>query len=184
MDDPGSRVGLTATDGAGRLELRDATALDIGAIREVVRAGWAYAYRGIVPEGAQREFVERAYSDEALRRRMERGVFLVAVAEGGVVGFVDLSPSGPGEVELAALYVLPEHHGRGIGTRLLEGGLARFPDAERCVLGVVAENAGARRFYEARGFWVVGEAVWRFAGGEAVELRMVRELGQPGPPGC
>jgi len=136
-----------------------------------------------VTEETQREFVERAYSDESLRQRMARGAFLVAVVQGEVVGFVDLSAEGSG-VEVAALYVLPEHHGRGVGTRLLEEGLVRFPNAERCVLEVVRENATARRFYEARGFRAVGEAVWRFPGGRAVELRMVRELGRPDPSGC
>jgi ribosomal protein S18 acetylase RimI-like enzyme len=93
-----------------------------------------------------------------------------------VVGFADLHAGSEDEVELAALYVLPELHRGGIGTRLLDEGLTRFPRARRCVLEVVRENEGARRFYEARGFRTVGESVWRFSGGEAVELRMVREL--------
>jgi ribosomal protein S18 acetylase RimI-like enzyme len=117
---------------------------------------------------------------------MERGVFLVAVVDGEVVGFADFFAASPDEVELAAIYVLPEAHGQGIGTRLLEEGLARFPRAKRCVLEVARDNAGARRFYAARGFRAVGESVWRFAGGEAVELRVLREIsaGVPGRPDC
>jgi len=78
---------------------------------------------------------------------------------------------------LAALYVLPEAHGRGVGSRLLEEGLARFPFAGGCVLRVVRENEGARRFYEAQGFRIAGEAAWRFGGRELTELEMVRALG-------
>lgn len=158
------------------MEIRNATAREAGEVREVARQGWAHAYQGTVPEEAQREFVEGAYSDESLRRRMDRGAFLVAVLGREVVGFANLHAGSGDEVELAALYVLPELHGRGIGMRLLEEGLARFPRARRCVLEVVRENEGARRFYEARRFRIVGESMWRFSGGETVELRMVREL--------
>jgi ribosomal protein S18 acetylase RimI-like enzyme len=156
--------------------IREALPEDFGAVREVARAGWTHAYSGIVPEEVQREFLEVAYSEQSLQRRMDRGVLLVAVLEGEVLGFANLHAGSGDEVELAALYVLPEHHGRGIGTRLLEEGLTRFPRARRCALEVVRENEDALRFYEARGFRTMGESVWRFPGGEAVELRMVREL--------
>lgn len=159
-------------------QVRELRPSDWGVVRAVARAGWAYAYEGVIPERTRREFLEGAYSDATLRRRMENGVFLVAVVGGEAVGFADFFFStDPGvEVELGAIYVLPELHGRGIGGRLLEEGLARFRRVERCVIWVVRENYEARGFYEACGFRAVGEGAWSLPGLELVELQMALEL--------
>jgi ribosomal protein S18 acetylase RimI-like enzyme len=161
------------------VEIREALPEDFGSVREVARQGWAFAYDGIIPSEAQREFLTQAYSAASLQERLGRGAFLVAVLnddDGVVDGFADFRPLGSG-VELAALYVLPGAHGRGVGSRLLEEGLARFPFAGDCVLRVVRENEGARRFYEARGFRAAGEAAWRFGERDLTELEMVRAIG-------
>lgn len=50
---------------------------------------------------------------------------VVAVTEGAVVGFAQLLSDGEIQAYLATLVVLPEHRGRGIGTGLIEAGLAR-----------------------------------------------------------
>ena len=55
---------------------------------------------------------------------------------------------------LAALFVAPEHQGRGVGSRLLQLAKKMRGALE---LGVYAENSRAIRFYAARGFRVVGE---------------------------
>lgn len=52
------------------------------------------------------------------------------------------------------LYVLPEAHGQGIGTELLD--VAKGA-SERLQLWTFQRNARARRFYEARGFALVEE---------------------------
>ncbi len=151
---------------------------DLRAVQEVARITWAETYRGIIPEDERTSFVERAYSEESLKRRMEMGVFLVAVLGSEVVGFADFDPDPgkPGEVELAAIYVLPETQGHGVGNRLLEAGIGRCASAGSLTLRVARDNLGGRRFYEARGFRVVGEHVWRTPGGEVSELEMVLEV--------
>jgi len=163
-----------------RVEVRNMIVRDLRAVQEVARITWAQTYRCIIAEDELRSFVERAYSEESLRHRMERGVFLVAVLDGEVVGFADFDPDPgrPSEVELAALYVLPEMQGRGVGTRLLETGIGRFGAAGSLTLRVAKDNLDGRRFYEARGFRSVGEHVWRTAGGDVYELEMVLEIGR------
>jgi ribosomal protein S18 acetylase RimI-like enzyme len=188
---PGSgRVGYgPALDGATETSIRWRRAAwksgrwasgDLGAVQEVARITWAETYRGIIPEDELTSFVERAYSEKSLEHRMETGVFLVAVVGGEVVGFADFDPEPgkSGEVELAAIYVLPEMQGRGVGTRLLEAGIGRFGSAGSLTLRVARDNLGGRRFYEARGFRSVGEHVWRTATGEVYELEMVLEIGR------
>ena len=184
------RVGYgPALDGATRdpysmeesgVEVREMGVGDLDAVEEVARITWGETYRCIIPEDEQARFAGRAYSEESLKYRMETGVFLVAVLGGEVVGFADFDPDPgkPGEVELAAIYVLPKMQGRGVGTRLLEAGIGRFDSAGSLTLRVARDNFGGRRFYEARGFRSVGEHVWRTAVGEVYELEMVLEIGR------
>jgi hypothetical protein len=132
------------------VEAREMGVGDLGAAQEVARITRAETYRCIIPEDELTGFVERAYSEESLKHRMETGRFLVAVLGGEVVGVRGLRPGarqvwGGGAAGM-----------RGVGTRLLE----------------------ARRFYEARGFRSVGEHVWRTAAGEVSELEMVLEIGR------
>ena len=73
---------------------------DLRAVQEVARITWSETYRGIIPEDERASFVERVYSEESLKHRMETGVFLVAMMDGEVVGFADFDPDAgkPGEV--------------------------------------------------------------------------------------
>ncbi len=153
---------------------------DLDAVQKVAHITWAETYRCIIHEDEVTSFVERAYSEGSLRRRMETGVFLVAVLDGEVVGFADFDPEAgkSGEVELAAIYVLPEMQGCGVGTRLLEAGIGRFDSAGSLTLRVARDNLGGRWFYEARGFRGVAEHVWRTPAGEVYELEMVLEIGR------
>jgi GNAT superfamily N-acetyltransferase len=52
------------------------------------------------------------------------------------------------------LYVLPEHQGRGAGGALLDQAQSSFPILQ---LWTFQRNAGARQFYERRGFRMVRE---------------------------
>ncbi|MFC7071639.1 GNAT family N-acetyltransferase [Halovenus rubra] len=86
---------------------------------------------------------------------------LVAVVDGAVRGFVDIRWGdaetkafvNESEADLKAIYVEPEYWGEGIGTKLLERGLALLPDLTEAVrLDVFAKNERARQFYESHGF--------------------------------
>ncbi len=136
----------------GRIEVRDAGDDDVSAIQRVARTTWHYTYRDSVPDRVRAKFLNRAYSAVSLAERIGSNVFLVALHDGTVVGFADFRPLPGSRVELAALYVLPEVQGRGIGTRLLRAGIDRFPLGTGFVLRVERGNAPARRFYELHGF--------------------------------
>lgn len=162
-------------------EVRDAQSSDVRGIQDVARTTWDDAYRQIIPEEVRTEFVNRAYSRAALARRIAEGTFLVAVADDRVVGFADFDSVSPDEVELAAIYVLPEAQGRGVGTRLLEAGIGRFPSTKKITLRVERENAPARRFYESRGFAPGRRLTERFLGHELHEVEMTLEVGRTSP---
>jgi N-acetylglutamate synthase-like GNAT family acetyltransferase len=130
----------------GRVEIRDAGVHDVREIQNVARTTWDHTHRESIPEKVRKEFVSQAYSTDSLRHGMEANVFLVASHNGSVVGFADFRSRSSTEAELAAIYVLPEMQGRGIGARLLQAGISRFSLSTSFVLRVERDNTRARRF--------------------------------------
>lgn len=149
-------------------------------VRGAVRAhglAWREAYEGLLPE----EFLERMPvdpDDEVIAewhdgfRENHEGI-LVAVEDGTVLGFVDIRWGdaetkafvGEGEADLTAIYVHPDHWGRGVGTALLDAGLALLPESVDTVrLEVFADNDVAIPFYEARGFERTGTGEYEVDG--------------------
>ncbi len=104
---------MSAGEGTGQAEVRDARGDDVRAVQRVAQTTWDHTYRDSIPERVREEFVSRAYSADSLRRRMESNVFLAALQDGNIVGFADFRPLSQTEVELAAIYVLPGMQGRG-----------------------------------------------------------------------
>ncbi|HYU95669.1 MAG TPA: GNAT family N-acetyltransferase [Sphingomicrobium sp.] len=90
--------------------------------------------------------------------------FLVAEADGGIVGYaklgplkLDIEPSGTARL-LSQLYVLPSHAGAGIGGALLDRAVeqSRRAGIAELYLTVFVDNRRARRFYARYGFEAVG----------------------------
>ncbi|GIV95903.1 MAG: N-acetyltransferase [Herpetosiphonaceae bacterium] len=139
------------------IEIRRMTLEDITAVQEVARITWAHTYEGIIPSHIQEQFLNAAYSPAALQRRLENDIFLLAVQHGHVVGFADFAEIRTGGVELAAIYILPEAQGKGIGTRLLRAGIEALGSRPSLRVVVERDNRAARLFYEARGFQLIRE---------------------------
>ena len=161
----------------------EATIRYTGGIQNTAHLTWEGTYRNTIPEDVRRRFVERAYSTDSLKRRIEADVFLVAVEDDEILGFADFHPvSGrDGEVELAAIYVLPGMQGRGIGTQLLKAGLDKLTSARNVRLRVERNNHPARRFYERHGFTEVGEHREQLFGHDFHEVEMkLRVAGRGG----
>lgn len=151
---------------------------DHAEVRRIARKTWADTYSGIIPEDAQRRFVERVYSDEMLAWRGKRGVFLVAVGGSGIIGFADFNrPFDDDRVAgLAAIYVLPGEQRNGAGSKLLTEGIRRFSDARSMVVRFGAKNNAARNFYKRHGFEKVGESEEDFLGHPSKMVEMSRPL--------
>jgi ribosomal protein S18 acetylase RimI-like enzyme len=77
--------------------------------------------------------------------------------------------------ELSKCYVLPDHHGQGVASALMDASLtaARARGVAGVWLGVNNENARAQRFYAKSGFETVGSK--RFLMGDAYEDDFVME---------
>ncbi len=80
--------------------------------------------------------------------------------------------------ELSKMYVLPDYHGAGVATALMERALATAEEwGVRCVwLGVNQANQRAQRFYIKNGFTISGTRTFQVGARRENDFVMVREL--------
>jgi GNAT superfamily N-acetyltransferase len=145
-------------------QIRPATPEDEPSLLEIQHSS-AIHHATIDPDRWQEQSLDEA--DRARRhwhRKLPRSEGLVAVADGRVVGMIELwlkRPRGAGartrrlKVDLG-LAVAPEWRGRGVGSALMLAAedWARAQGAERMVLDLAANNSGAQRLYERLGYEV------------------------------
>ena len=141
-------------------EVRPATLGDAKAIAEVHAAAARAAYADILPEDQLRALAP-AMREAKWREAIEFSEPQVHVAEfdGEIVGFVGFdrsrdpkTPSTPGEIW--AIYVKPEHWGKGIGVALWDAAREGLEE-EGCTVVTVwvpLRNDRAMRFHELAGF--------------------------------
>lgn len=139
-------------------EIRVASADDVGGIVDTHRETWAATYTQWVPDVMDDYSLERSTANWEQWVAATTNHVAVAVEEGAVVGFAACGPAdtdGPeGAGQIYAIYVRPEHHGRGSGTALMADALdwlAEQGHAE-CVLWVAEPSERSRAFYEHVGF--------------------------------
>ena len=141
--------------------VRHATSRDAKAIAEIHVATWQAAYKDLMPEeylGKITVEKRQAYWREAIE--FSEPQLLVATDGDQVVGFVGFDRSRDAGTkstvgEIWALYVSPEHWGKGAGLALWDGAREGLKE-EGCTqvtLWVLLRNERALRFYEhAAGF--------------------------------
>ena len=114
------------------IKIRKETAADIAAIQAVTISAFLNA-----PHTSHTE----QFIVEALRKAGLLAISLVADAEGSVIGHVAVSPvsisdGASGWFGLGPISVVPEHRGRGVGSRLMQEALRNLREqgAAGCVL--------------------------------------------------
>lgn len=142
---------------------------DLPAVAELAEVIWRACYPGIITSAQIDYMLARMYSLETLREEIRsQGIrYALLLVDGRPAGFASYGPaSGPAVAKLHKLYLLPELHGRGLGSRLLQycGQAARAAGAHRLVLSVNKRNAKAIAAYRRNGF-VIAEAVVTEIGG-------------------
>ena len=142
------------------ITLRDATTDDIPAFVALGRAVVPPTYGPIDAAYAQR-MIDEWWTPEVFTRSMQTNTHLVAEVAGGVVALATIGrlsrsyrdfPHVTGDREVMwKLYVHPDHHGRGIGSRLLAD-VEAMVEGDELWLEVVDGNQQAYDFYLAQGF--------------------------------
>jgi ribosomal protein S18 acetylase RimI-like enzyme len=140
------------------------------ALAELAGVIWRGHYPGIISSAQIDYMLGKMYALETLREEIRsRGIlFYRLLVEGKMAGFASIGPLETPEVwKLHKLYLLPEMHGRGLGSRLL---LHCEAEAQRCgarrlLLAVNKQNAKAVAAYRRNGFEVVESVVTDFGSG-------------------
>ena len=154
----------------GRAEILPATMNDLPAVAELAGVIWRQHYPGIISHEQIDYMLARMYSLTTLRDEMlTRGIqFVRLLVEGRFVGFAAYGPaSEPGVMKLHKCYLLPEMHGRGLGSRLLQHCERAVQDlgARRLILAVNKHNTKAVAAYQRNGFVVAESVSTDFGGG-------------------
>ena len=136
------------------MDIRNATATDSPAIRDVARRSLQASY-SLSPQ-AITTAVEKWYDEMDLDERLdeEGHLYLVAEEGGQVVGFSESRLSDDGAASLLWLHVDPAYRGEGFADALFSVTRERLEDAgaDRLYGRVLQDNTGGNAFYESQGF--------------------------------
>jgi GNAT superfamily N-acetyltransferase len=118
---------------------------------------WRACYPGVISPEQIEFMLARMYDQDTLRDEItHQGIhFYRLLVAGSFSGFASIGPTEePGVMKLHKLYLLPELHGCGLGSRLLEHSQAeaRRLGARRLILAVNKRNAPALAAYRRNGF--------------------------------
>ncbi len=133
------------------------------AISELAGVIWRACYPGIITMEQIDYMLARIYALDVLRDEIHsQGIrYDLLLADGKPAGFASYgSTSEPGVMKLHKLYLLPELHGRGLGSRLLQHieREVRAGAGCRLILSVNKRNIRAIAAYRRNGF-VIAESV-------------------------
>ncbi len=169
---------------------RPASPEDAGQLAAIHVRSWQRAYRGLLPD----EYLQGLDPADRIQRwrrivsktNWPRGAgVLVLAADAGLLGFACFGPSrdqdaNPEQVaEIAAIYLLPEVWGKGLGRQLMAASVESLAVARyaQATLWVLDSNVRARRFYAGNGWAEDGAAKQDDTlGFSMIEVRMRRPL--------
>ena len=132
-----------------------ATEADIGLLSGLIRNSFAdVADRfELTPQNCPRH--PSNYTREWVENDLARGVrYFILIADGIAVGCVGLENPSPTVCYMERLAVLPDHRGKGYGSRLARHTIsqARKTGAANVGIGIIAADTGLKDFYKALGF--------------------------------
>jgi GNAT superfamily N-acetyltransferase len=133
-------------------------------VSELAGLIWRACYPGIITPEQIDYMLAQMYALDVLREEIgsQDIRYDLLLVEGRPAGFASWGPaSEPGMMKLHKLYLLPERHGCGLGSLLLQHceREARTSGARRLILGVNKHNAKAIAAYQRNGFTVAESVV-------------------------
>lgn len=142
--------------------ISDATGQDVSHILEIAEKTWWPTYSHFLSPDQIRYMLATIYSAETIRKEIAAGpqTFLLLRDEHRPLAFASYAvrPEDPLVYKLHKLYVLPEHHGKGLGTLLIGEIKARLFKKDIHVLDLNVNRLNpARFFYEKTGFKIIRE---------------------------
>lgn len=166
------------------VEIRYANMSDAKALGAIQSASWRAAYKGLVPEHVLEAYTPEV-REKAFKEFLGAGTSLNAVAlyDGSPAGFVCFEKCRDGDApaargEIWGIYLSPEYWRRGIGSKLLTWAIDELKNRgyTSVSLWVFEDNAGARAFYEQRGFTADGAKMGLEVGKKLAVVRYVKDI--------
>jgi GNAT superfamily N-acetyltransferase len=124
---------------------------------------WHAHYPGIITREQIDYMLARGYTREVILDEIEKQnvVWLTIYDDSSMIGFIAVGPYGDGIMKLHKLYLLPEYHGKGIGSRALKEveRIALQHNAGKLVLNVNRFNQKAIDAYQRAGWQIADEVI-------------------------
>lgn len=171
----------------GAPTIRRAGPADAEALAAIGQATFVETFGHLYPPEDLADFLAEAHSVERARADLAnpaKAAWLVEAGDGQVVGYALACPAKlphpevtPTCGELDRIYLLADHRGGGMGSRLIAEVFAWLErDGPRRIwLGVFSENVGAQRLYARHGFEVVG--TYNFVVGKTLDREFIMRRG-------
>ena len=147
-----------------------ATESDLPAISKLAGVIWRACYPGMITHAQIDYMLARMYAPEVLRDEIHSQEirYDCLLVDGKLAGFASCGPASErGVVKLHKLYLLPEMHGCGLGSRLLQHveREVRAGAGRRLILSVNKRNTRAITAYQRNGFVIAESVVTDIGGG-------------------
>jgi diamine N-acetyltransferase len=157
-------------DNVARSQIILATEADLPAIFGLAGVIWRACYPGIITHAQIEYMLARMYSlDVLLDEIRSQGIrYNCLLMDDKLAGFASCGLTAePGVMKLHKLYLLPELHGHGLGSRLLQHveREVRAGAGRRLILSVNKRNTKAIASYQRNGFVIAGSVVTDIGGG-------------------
>ena len=142
---------------SNEIQIRNATAADVEAIRAIANETWRDAYRDLLDPDWITEHLAAWYEPGLVASQIEAaeasdlGQFLLAETDGQIVGYLHFELMDDRGPYLRRLYVLPAHQRSGAGRALTEELHRGLGEGFTYELDVHPENSKAIAFYKGLG---------------------------------
>ena len=168
--------------GTSGVVVRGAVGDDLGGVLSVGHRTWLATYEPIAGPEYVAMGLAKWWTKDVVTHSIRKGRTLVAEKAGEVVGVATFGTQDDAFV-LWKLYVLPDHHGHGIGSRLMAAVVERAREAgqDRITLSHMEGNEQAARFYTRHGFVVTHRE--ESGSGMPASVWMAREVDGGAPAG-
>ncbi|WP_404285971.1 GNAT family N-acetyltransferase [Glutamicibacter arilaitensis] len=133
------------------LSIRVANLDDVQAIRSIGLVTWPATYLSFTSPDFVMENLNTWWSHGSVSASITDDTTFIAFQDGQAVGTLTFGLF-EGEPVIWKIYVVPEAHGRGIGTALMDVAFTAIGPAYDVRIEFVKGNSAAQIFYERRGF--------------------------------